>query len=411
VETEGNNKDVSHNIIELNGKQYDATSGTLLGESRVKATAASRKGFGQHRGRTLDGFIRQPNGAQPVVVKPSVPKISPKAVKSQSPKQFDITRNPSTALKPHQPERPKTLMRHVVSKPKTDLKPAIKTTAPSEVMARPTATLAKPLQKKMSVTQVNPLRLSRAHHIAKSHHIQRFSQDKNHQQQQIVAAPAPAPAIQQRPNQYANRPVTARVQHAPIVSQRSVRQATAQDDDRSAAAIFEAALAHAVSHEQTTPKGAKRHSAKQRKLINLTAGLAAFLVIGGFVTYLNLTNIQVHVASMKAGFHVSMPSFKPTGYALNGGVKAQDGLATLSFRSGDSAYTVAQEPSDWNSTTLLDQTTAERGKPTQTVQSNGRIIYIYNGTDATWVNGGVLYKVSGNATLDTNEIVSLATSM
>lgn len=409
---------MGHNIIELNGKQYDAVHGTLLGESRVKATPAARQTQMPRRGRTLDGFIRKPSqGQQPIVVSPSpaVPKtpVATPVTPKQTPKLLDLTnRKPSSAIKPHQPERPKTLMRHVVKKPQVELKPAIKTTAPSEVMARPTSTLAKPLQKKMSVTQVNPIRLSRAHHVAKSHHIQRFNQ-KEQQANQVAASPVatPRPAIG-RPQQYINQ--AARVQARPV--QHSAHQAAAQQvapqaEDRQAADIFEAALAHATSHEQTTPREAKRHSAKQRKLINWGAGLAAFLVIGGFVTYLNLTNIQVHVASMKAGFHVAMPGFKPSGYALSGGVKADEGHATISFRSGDSAYTVTQEPSDWNSSTLLDQTTAERGKPTRTVQSNGRTIYIYNDTDAAWVNGGILYKVSGNASLDASEMVSLATSM
>jgi hypothetical protein len=301
----------------------------------------------------------------------------------------------------------------VVKKPQVGLKPAIKTTAPSEVMARPTATLAKPLQKKMSVTQVNPVRLSRAHHVAKSHHIQRFNQQGQQvSQANALASPVASPRpVTGRPQQYANQ--AARQQARPV-QQHAVHQTQPSGnhaEERQAADIFEAALAHATSHEQTTPKGAKRHSAKQRKLINWSAGLAAFLVIGGFVTYLNLTNIQVHVASMKAGFHVAMPGFKPSGYAVSGGVKADEGHATISFRSGDSAYTVTQEPSDWNSSTLLDQATAERGKPTRTVQSNGRTIYIYNDTDATWVNGGILYKVSGNASLDASEMVSLATSM
>lgn len=123
-----------------------------------------------------------------------------------------------------------------------------------------------------------------------------------------------------------------------------------------------------------------------------------------------MANIEIRVASAKAGFHAELPGYKPTGYALNGGIKTSDGKVALNYKSGDSAYTITQEPSAWNSQTLLDQTTAEQGRPQQTIQSNGRTIYVY-GSNATWVNGGVLYHVNGSANLTTDELTNLAISM
>ena len=110
-------------------------------------------------------------------------------------------------------------------------------------------------------------------------------------------------------------------------------------------------------------------------------------------------------------FHAQMPSYKPTGYALEGGTQSSDGRVAMSFRSGTNTYTVTQEASDWNSTTLLDQQSDERGQPARTIQSKGRTIYLYNDSSATWVNGGVRYEIRGNAPLDAGELVSLATSM
>nr|ALS90253.1 protein of unknown function (DUF4367) [uncultured bacterium] len=83
----------------------------------------------------------------------------------------------------------------------------------------------------------------------------------------------------------------------------------------------------------------------------------------------------------------------------------------MQFRSGDNSYWITQEASDWNSSTLLDQSAEKRGAPTRTIQSKGRTIYIYNDSAATWVNGGVRYEISGNSSLDAGELVSLATSM
>lgn len=402
-----------NNVIELNGKKYDALSGAFLGESRIKATPASRTHMSQ-RGRAIDGFIKNKVPAQaPTVIKPTKPKVAPAkahAAKKAAGKNFDIQRGPKTTIKPHQPERPKTLMRHVVQKPKTALKPAIKTTAPSEVMARPKSTIAKPLEKKLSVSQVNPVRLARSRHVSKSHHIKRFEKGRQPATHQVAAVNQAARAAQYVPRPAAARPVQRSQAPQAIVQTQATATAPAQHD-QSASDIFEAALAHATSHEQTTPKHARYRSSKQRRLVNILAGVGAFLLIGGFTAYMNMTNLEMRVASMRAGFHAQMPSYQPAGYALDGGIESSEGKVAMNFRSGDSLFTVTQEASDWNSSTLLDQTASEHGEPTQAIQSKGRTIYIYNDSNATWVNGGVRYEVTGNAALDADELVSLATSM
>lgn len=409
------------NIIELNGKKYDALSGALLGESRVKATPAAQAGA--HRGRVIDGFMKAGKSGASTVIKPqpAAAKAQPAAAKplakaTGSPKNMDIRRvaSPKSHLKPHQPERPKTLMRHVVKKPEASLKPALKTTVPSEVMAAPKGTIAQPLEKKLSASSVNPFRLARSRHVAKSHHIRRFENQRGPVQHNVTPNTPPRPAqyasapasrqnYQQRAPQaiVAKNPAAATAAAAPAAP---AKQETSTD-------IFEAALAHATAHEQKTPAHAKHRSSPRRRLVNVMAGIGAFLLIGGFFAYMNMTNIELHVASARAGFHAQLPHFQATGYAMDGGIESQHGKVAINYRSGSSVYTVTQEASDWNSSTLLDQTTAERGQPAQTIQSMGRTIYIYDDSNATWVNGGVRYQVSGNASLNADDLVSLATSM
>jgi hypothetical protein len=42
----------------------------------------------------------------------------------------------------------------------------------------------------------------------------------------------------------------------------------------------------------------------------------------------------------------------------------------------------------------------------------GKTIYLYNnGANAAWVNGGVLYQITGNANLSSDQIVSIADSL
>lgn len=390
-----------NNIVELNGRQYDAATGALLGQSLIKATPASRASLNQqHHGRVVDGFIRKRHMQQQVALAPK-PASKAKPAVFKSGKQFDVARAPAKPVNAHQPERPKTLMRTVVHKPKIAMKPAIKMTAPAELMAKPASSLAKQLEKKLSVTQVDPVRLGRSKHVAKSQHIQRFRR----------AGAAVSRTAFVRPLHYANQspartnPVHTGMPQAAVIATKPAPSANQTVD------VFEAALAHAVSHEQAPPRHAPRHTARRRRFINAIAGISAFLLIGGFVAYLNVPNIELRVASMHAGFSAVLPGYKPEGYALSGGIKGSYGRVSMSFRSGDSSYTITQTPSDWNSQTLLDQTTAERGRPTQTIETAGRTIYTYNGANAVWVNGGIRYQITSNTSLTTDELTALATSM
>lgn len=398
------------NIIELNGKQYDAITGALLGESRIVATPATRAAAQTHRRRTIDGFVgNKPTSFAPTVVKPTAspkPAVAQPLKKTTTGIKPDIQRA-AKIIKAHQPERPKTLMRHAVNKPKTTMKPAIKTTAPTEMMAQPMSTLAKPLEKKLSVSQINPYRMARAKHVTKSHHIHRFQHIR---QQQANTAPRPvAQQVAQPPAAQAQRPTPTRRTASPSVALAKARQQLAAR--QSSVDIFEAALAHAVSHEQMPPSQTKRHRRSSKRIVNIFAGVAAFLIMSGFIAYLNMPAIELQVASVRAGFRAEMPSYRPTGYALDGGVQSSRGKVAMEFRSGDSSFKITQETSDWNSATLLDQKAEEQGAPDQTIQSKGRIIYLYDDSTATWVNGGVRYEISGNAALDADELVSLATSM
>jgi hypothetical protein len=274
-------------------------------------------------------------------------------------------------------------MRRTVHKPDITLKPAIKPQAPAEVMAKPQSALVR----KASAFAIDPLRLERAAHTHKH---------------QIISNFRPANQL---------TPMHTVAQHVPVIAVRPAPapQPVVQPVRKPHQDIFERAIANATSHEQ--PKHIPRAHKARRRLINTLAIVGTFLVIGGFIGYLNIPNIELRVASMQAGFSATKPSYTPTGYALIGGVKRSGGIVTLSFRSGDSQYTITQQASDWNSQTLLDNTLALAGSH-DTLQKNGQTIYIYgNGTNAAWVNGGVRYDVTGNAELSDDEITAIATSL
>lgn len=352
------------NVIEFNGKCYDAITGKLLGKSHseVAEPLASATTLAP---RTIDGVVRR-KAMEPVTVEPHVTKPMHTHI--------HLHRKAGKPTKAHQPQPAKTLMRRAVHKPKTSIKPAIKPQAPAEIMAKPISAVAL----KHSVSQIDPARKNRAIQTPKSQAVRRFA---------------------------------SHVQHAPVtpvvVPHHHVRTAETHRTSSSSYVkpdIFEAAIARAGSHNQ--PKAPVKHR-KRHRAAGVFAIIAAVLVLAGVVSYLNLNTLKLKVASMQAGFSAQMPSYKPTGYVL-GAVTTTSGNVTMNFRSGEKHYQLTQQPTNWNSQTLGDDIIASAGA--KTIESHGRIIYIYDNT-ASWVSGGVRYDLTGNAELDEDDIAAIAASM
>lgn len=365
------------NIIELNGKRYDALTGAYLGKSHVVPKHITEQFV---HGKVIDGFVRPSRPADDTsAVRKQVPKKVAKTVLAAVPKQAEHARAAARHVKAHSPEHSRTLMHRHARKPEFTLKPAIKAQPPAEIMAKPASAIAH----KRSAYGVDPSRHQRAVSTNQHQSIRHFHPGTIHN-----VSVVPAMTVRSAPLSAA---------HPPRPSQKH-------------ADIFEAAIANASSHNQPMHK-ARRHRTVRRKLANTLAGVAVFLVIGGFIGYLNMPQLELRVASVQAGFGASMPAYAPTGYALEGGVERSGGTISLKFRSGDQSYTVTQQSSNWNSQTLLDNTLALNGQH-ETVQKNGQTIYVYDGgTSAAWVNGGVRYDLNGNAELSEEDIVSIATSL
>lgn len=400
---------MGNNTIEINGKRYDALNGAFLGNAgqQSSATGVTRRA---HQGRNIDGFMP---GSKKVVhatansKAPAVQIAAPGVVKNTNKSASARQKN---SISSHQPQRPKTLMRHIVHKPEISTKPVVKAHAPAEMQAAPLAEIAP----KLSVSKVDPSRAHRAKTTTQSQRIQRFTKPVQASTAARSVRPAQQPdgSVQRitrtdiargniqarRADVIASIPVHQPPQHHQP-GKTSEKQAQAPD-------IFEAALANARSHERPAVK----HKKRSRKFMNVISITAAFVILGGFIAYMNLPNIEVHVASIQAGFNAQLPSYKPAGYAMNGSVQNQNGVVSVAFSSGDSGFKVKQQASNWDSQTLYDNVVASSGTSHKTFQSQGRTIYIY-GNNAAWVNAGVLYNITTTGNLTPNEMVSIATSI
>lgn len=79
--------------------------------------------------------------------------------------------------------------------------------------------------------------------------------------------------------------------------------------------------------------------------------------------------------------------------------------------AGPEQYTLSQTRSEWDSTATLDNyVTPQAGKDYTTTTAGGLTIYRY-ADNAVWVNGGILYTISGNASLSNDQIQRIASSL
>ena len=375
--------------VELNGKRYDSITGTLLGKTRVKLGATKElKHYDSpmHSGRALDGFVRSTNTnivspKLPTVVKNSLSNTkSPHIANQARIKSFDM-KPTSKTIPAHKPERPTTLMRSAVSKPKVGLKLALKAQLPAETNGKKLSVL----NPKLSAGRVSQTRLAHANNSVKSNYINRFG-PANDVQQHVQSIP-----------QYGTPESSDHVASKPPSQH--------EDDD-----LFELAIAAATSHQQASPK-IKHHLSRSQKVVNTVATLCAVLVVGVFIAYLNLPNIELSVANMNAGIHATLPNYKSFGFSLNGPVKANKGIVAMSFQSGDSSFTLTQQSSNWDNQTLLNSTTTQNGGPPKSIQSDGRTIYLSSDNHAAWVSGGLRYDIAGNANLNPQQISDIAASL
>jgi hypothetical protein len=185
--------------------------------------------------------------------------------------------------------------------------------------------------------------------------------------------------------------------HAPKPSQVIKQEAIAE------------AMAKAPSHAEH--KKAPRTKKSPRALSIASASLALVL-LGGYFTYLNMPSLSVRVAAAQAGINATYPTYRPDGYRLDGPVAYTDGEVSMKFASnaGPQGFSIAQKKMAWDSSAVEQDVNQKTAGSYSTSTVGGLTIYIY-GNNASWVNGGILYSLSGNAPLSSDQIDRIASSM
>ncbi len=257
-------------------------------------------------------------------------------------------------------------------------------------------------------------------------------------------APAPAPVMENpaKPRIIATAGAKTRARHAggvprnPMVS-RFGNPATAKQAASSATAktattaqrpaatapkqhdAITRALARATSHEQPKiqkPRLKSRVASRLRvspKLVSGGAFVLAFLLIGGFFAYQNIPGMTMRLAAARSGVQGHLPNYSPSGFRMNGGIAYKQGQITINYKSNSDNrnFKITQDTSNWDSQSLLDNYVVSAQRDYQTVQDKGKTIYMYNDSSATWVDGGIWYRIEGDSSLNSDQLLRLAASL
>lgn len=342
------------NTIYINGRHYDAVTGLAVSidapKKSVQTTVASKS-------KSVDGMTARP-------------------IKT------DIKRTPAPHKKARSTSRSATLRRDLVKKPA--IKPAATSTT-----SRPRATVAKspaisrfashPMAMKPSVS------LSKTELPTKSSSVNHTVSRVHKAVKQKAAAPAAKPVIKHTatPGALSSREL----------KEKLISEKLAQIDTK------------------TEAKKTKRARSYPRLASIMTASLAV-VVLGGYLTYINMPNISMRVAASQAGVNAKFPDYHPAGYSFDGPIAYSGGEVAVKFQANgsDQNYTIKQKNSNWDSQAVLDNFVAKESAQYMTSSEQGLTIYTYK-NKAAWVNGGVLYTIEGSAPLSNEQVLRIAGSM
>jgi hypothetical protein len=150
------------------------------------------------------------------------------------------------------------------------------------------------------------------------------------------------------------------------------------------------------------------------RFVSLATASFALVLLGGYLTYLNMPSLSIRVAAAQAGIDATLPEYHPDGYRFNGPVAYSQGEVDITFsaNAGPQSYTISQKASDWDSQAVLDNYVMKESNGEYNIHSTqGLTVYTFD-SKAAWVNNGILHTVDyGDAPLSYSQIERIAASM
>jgi hypothetical protein len=352
-------------IVEINGRKYDANTGQLVTENQIdnSTPAAGQQAKPAGAPRNIDGFSSPITGTHP-----ARPAAQVSANLHQTPQRSQKLHTAAA-----HPVAPKRVIRAMTSKQ----------AAASQNTANASAHLPASAEQQ---------RMQRAKQLQRSAQISKFGND-------TPAKPAAPTAIQ------ASQPAESAI--APYQPPALTAPAEKPKD-----------LVQKIQPSQIEQSAAANEPAKKERKLKLAPTVAVVVLVvalAGYLTYLNMPNFTLKIASSRAGFAANLPGYNPDSYKFSGPVAYSPGQLTLRYAStkDGTEYKITQKESSWDSQSLLDNFVKhETSENPTTYQERGLTIYVYgNDNTATWVDGGIWYILEGSAQLSSEQILKIAGSL
>lgn len=160
------------------------------------------------------------------------------------------------------------------------------------------------------------------------------------------------------------------------------------------------------------PTKKKRSKDNSRRLVMAFAcAIVCIAALGAFIN-VNMPDLSVRVAAMQTGIEAAYPSYIPRDYSLSN-IVSENGKITMEFTGpNDAKFTLTEERSSWDSAALLNNFVKPKWEDNYTItHEQGLTVYI-NNSNATWVNGGIIYNITSSANnLTKKQIRNIVTSL
>lgn len=166
----------------------------------------------------------------------------------------------------------------------------------------------------------------------------------------------------------------------------------------------------ATSSKRNAAKKSRSFFRTRRFAVALSCALATVFTLGYFVN-LNLPNIPARVAAMQAGFSVRYPAYIPQNYSLTSITSDKESKITIHLSDGKQRIVIKEERSTWDSQALLHNFVKKTwGNNFATTRDQGLTVY-FSGSNAAWVNGGILYKIEANSDVNRLQLHNIIYSL
>jgi len=332
----------ANNVIEINGKKYDAKTGALIESAKIQPPKVANR----------------PQPTSGVVLDGVVHKTKPNK---------HTTAQQSHVHHTHQ-RKTHTLMRSGLKKPVIHSKE--NSNAP------------------IAIDKSNHERLHRAKTTPRSQQISRFTRLPSFsKQEKPLSVAQPKTTSRKKPSPHHTAQTTPTIKH------------------------FEQAINDAQSHLVKYTEKSKRKLFRSKKINTIAASLAVLLLIG-FFGFQNAPNLKMRLAARDSGVaSAHLPAYTPAGFGVSSHINSQPGKVTIGFKSrtDNRNFTITQTASNWSSDALYANEIAS--KPNKlTWQEKGKTVYVYDDSNATWVDGGILYNIDNKADLSTDQLLRIINS-